>query len=67
MDAAVKPLIDWRQRRSVHTREIVREPSPDQLTTIMQKIEAQDREIERLRALLCALAEEAQNDADQAV
>lgn len=66
MDPAVKPLMDWRQRRSVHTREIVRE-SPDQLTAIMQKLDAQVREIERLRALLCALAEEAQNDADQVV
>ncbi len=34
---------------------------------ILERLEAQDREIERLRALLCALAEEAQNDADQAV
>lgn len=34
---------------------------------ILERLEAQDREIERLRALLCALAEEARNDADQVV
>jgi hypothetical protein len=64
MDPALKPLIDWRQRRSVHTREIVRDVSPEQLVGLIDKVEAQGREIERLRLLLCALAEEAQHDTD---
>ncbi len=65
MDAKLKPLMDWRQRRAVHTehtREIVRDVRSEHIAMIVEKIDAQDREIARLRALLCALAEEAQND-----
>lgn len=64
MAESIKPLLDWRQRtaRTEHTREIVRETRSDQIALIVEKIDAQDREIARLRALLCALAEEAQND-----
>ena len=37
------------------------------VASMLEEIRAHGREIERLRRLLCALAEEAQNDANQAV
>lgn len=60
MDPSVKPLIDWRQRRAVHTREVVRNVRPEQMASLADKVEAQGREIERLQSLLRALVQEIQ-------
>lgn len=64
MDAKLKPLMDWRQRRALHTehtREIVHDVGAERLALIVAKIDAQDQEIARLKGLLSALAEEATN------
>lgn len=48
------------KRRAVHTREVVRDVRPEQLAGLIDKVEAQGREIERLQSVLRALAQEIQ-------